>query len=273
MVLAAMMQSWLWGYQEDMQYETLLDFSGKVVLVTGGSRGIGATVAEAFAAHGANIVINSVGGNIEGPLNTISRLKSYGVEARWIQGDVSKEETGKILVDNTVKEFGRLDTLVHCAGITDDDLIARMTGERWKRVIETNLSSGFYVGQAAVRQMQRQREGSLVFISSISAHGNPGQASYAASKAGIEGLMRTFAVEYMNLKRPIRANAIACGLVNTDMANKLNVEQREAILKLMPLGRMIEPEEVANVALFLASPMASAINGTIIDVDGGMLRR
>ncbi len=256
-----------------MIVENPLNLKGKVVLVTGGSRGIGAAVAEVFAVHGANIVINSVGRDTEQPIKTVRQLESHGVVAQWIQEDVSQERTGMLLVDAVVKMFNRLDVLVHCAGITDDDLIARMTGERWRKVIETNLSSGFYVGKAAARQMQRQKEGSLIFISSVSAHGNPGQASYAASKAGTEGLMRCFAVEYMSQKRPIRSNAIACGLVNTDMAHKLNDGQREAILNLMPLGRIIEPEEVANVALFLGSPMASAINGAIIDVDGGMLRR
>lgn len=253
--------------------DRLLDLSGRIAVVTGGSRGIGKAVAEKLGKHGANVVISSTERSKHEALEVVGRIESFGQRGLWVPGDIAKEGTGKQIIDAVVSQFGRLDILVHCAGITDDDLFMRLTGERWRRVIETNLSSGFYMAQPAARQMIRQKEGAMVFVSSVSAHGNPGQASYAASKAGLEGLMRTLAVECMSLKRPIRVNAVACGLVNTDMARKLTEEQRERIISISPLGRLIEPEEVASPILFLVSPMASAINGTILDIDGGILRR
>ena len=242
-------------------------------VITGGSRGIGRAVAEKLGRHGANVVISSTERSEREALEVVGTIESFGQKALWVPGDISKEETGKKLVAATVDQFKRLDILVHNAVINDDDLFLRLTGERWRRVIDTNLSSGFYVGLPAIKQMVRQKEGAVVFVSSVSAHGNPGQASYAASKAGLEGLMRTLAVECMSTKRPIRTNAVACGLVNTDMARRLTEEQRTALIGMSPLGRLIEPEEVANVIAFLASPMASAINGIVLDIDGGMLRR
>lgn len=253
--------------------ENLLDLTGKVALVTGGSRGIGAAVAEKLAQHGANVVISSTERSEHGALEVVGKIEGFGQKGLWIPGDISKEETGKQLVAATVDRFKRLDILVHCAGITDDDLFLRLTGERWRRVIETNLSSGFYVGQPAMKQMLKQKEGAMVFVSSIVAHGNKGQMSYGVSKAGLEGLVRGFAAECMSLKRPIRTNGVALGLVNTDMAATLTNGQIAAFINVSPLGRIIETEEVANPILFLVSPMASAINGTILDIDGGMLRR
>ena len=256
-----------------MPTENPLSLDGEVALVTGGSRGIGAAVAEKFASQGANIVINSTEKSRSRAEELVERLKSFGVETLWIPGDISQEGTGKHLVDQTVEYFGRLGILVHCAGITEDDLFIKMTGDRWRKVIDTNLNSAFYVAQPALRQMQKQREGSVIFLSSVVAHGNAGQANYAASKAGLEGLMRSLALEYANPKRAIRVNAISAALVNTDMAKNLKEEQRTKIISMTPIGRVIEAEEVASVALFLASSMASAITGAIIDVDGGMLRR
>lgn len=255
--------------------ENLLDLTGKVALVTGGNRGIGKAIAEKFAQHGANVVISSTGSeqSRQSAHEVLQAIEGFGQEGLWFPGDISLEETGKGLVEQTVDKFKRLDILVHNAGINDDDLFMRLTGERWRRVIDTNLNSAFYVAQPALRQMQRQREGSVVFLSSVVAHGNRGQANYAASKAGLEGLMRSLALEYASPRKSIRVNAISAALVNTHMAQRLTDEQREHILSRTPIGRVIEPEEVANAALFLVSPMASAITGTIIDVDGGMLRR
>ncbi len=249
------------------------ELPGKIAIVTGGSRGIGRGIALKLAQEGATVVINSTEGSRELVGEVIKTMKGYGVDGLWVPGDISQEETGERLVAETVEHFGRLDILVHNAGITDNDFAIRTTGERWRRVIETNLSSGFYVGKPAYIQMNRQREGVALFVSSVVAHGNAGQASYAASKSGLEGLMRGLAVEYMSLKRPIRANAVAFGGVKTDMVEKLTDEQREALIKATPLGRLITIEEASEVALFLVSPRSAIINGAVIDADGGMLRR
>lgn len=253
--------------------ENYLELEGKVAIVTGGSRGIGAAIARGLAREGVKVVINSTGGSGIMAGEVIRDVEAVGAEGLWVPGDVSQEETGKNLVSQTVERFGRLDILIHNAGITDNDLMIRMTGERWRKVIETNLNSAFYVTQPALRQMQRQREGVILFVSSVSAHGNPGQASYSAAKAGLEGLMRTIAVEYMSQRRPIRANAIAFGAVDTNMIKELPEETKEKLVSLMPLGRLITPEEAANVAIFLVSPRSKIINGAVIDADGGMLRR
>lgn len=250
-----------------------IDLQGKTAIVTGGSRGIGRAIALRFAKEGANVVINSTEGSKQLATEVIAAIEEHGVKGLWIPGDVSLEETGQELVDETVKQFGRLDILVHNAGITDNELFARMTGERWRKVIETNLNSGFYIGQPALRQMSKQREGAILFVSSVSAHGNPGQASYSASKAGLEGLMRTLAVEYMSLRRPIRVNAVAFGAVDTDMVNKLTTEQQGKLISHTPLARLITVEEAANVAVWLVSPQSMIVNGVVLDADGGMLRR
>ena len=174
-------------------------------------------------------------------------------------------------MDQTVKRFGGLDILVNNAGITTDGLLIRMSEEQWDHVMGTNLKGVFLVTQSALIQMRRQkREGSVIFVSSISAHGNPGQANYSASKGGVESFMRTVAAEYAS--SGIRANAIACGLVETDMTTKLKEEQKQAILGLTPINRLLQPDEIANVALFLASKMSSSITGEVINADGGMRR-
>ncbi len=249
------------------------DLLGKIAIVTGASRGIGRAIAEKLAEHGANIVIASTKESKKQAAEVLSVIRSYGQEGLWISGDLSKEKKGADLIQNTLDVFRRIDILVHCAGINSDELMVKMSGDIWRRVIQTNLDSAFYVSKPAVNQMVKQKEGSIVFVSSISAHGTPGQANYAASKAGIEGLMRTMAVEYMSARRPIRTNAVACGLVDTDMATRLSDEQRVAIISGSPLGRIITPVEVAEVVTFLASPKASAVNGAIWDIDGGTLRR
>lgn len=254
-----------------------LELEGKVALVTGGSRGIGAAIARGLVAEGARVVINSTESSRESAERLVDDITSTDkfdvTPILWIPGDISQESTGKFLVDETVKRFRKLDILIHSAGITDNDLLMRMNGDRWRKVIETNLSSGFYVAQPAIRQMSRQREGTILFISSVAAHGNPGQASYSAAKAGLEGLMRTIAVEYMSEKRPIRANAIAFGAVDTDMVRELPEQAREKLVSMTPLGRLITPEEAADAALLLVSPRSKIINGAVIDADGGMLRR
>lgn len=253
--------------------ENYLELEGKVAIVTGGSRGIGAAIARGLAREGVKVVINSTEGSKALAEEVISDVEAAGTEGLWVPGDISQEETGNNLVSQTVGRFGRLDVLINNAGITDNDLVMRMTGKRWRGVIETNLSSAFYVSQPALRQMQRQREGVILFVSSVLAHGNPGQASYSAAKAGLEGLMRTIAVEYMSARRPIRANAIAFGAVDTDMVRELPEETRERLVGFMPLGRLITPGEAADVAIFLVSPRSRIINGAVIDADGGMLRR
>lgn len=250
-------------------YSRQLD--GQVALITGGSRGIGRAIAEKFASQGASVVINSTENSRPQAEEVVEKIILEGGNALYIAGDVSQFSTGRNLVEQTVKSFGGIDILVSNAGITADNLLMRMSEDQWDRVINTNLTGAGAVSKYTLFQMLRQkRGGSLIYISSVVAHGNPGQANYAASKAGVEGLMRTAAVEGSAFG--VRANAIACGFVETDMTDKLKEEQKEALKGLTLLRRALQPDEIANVALFLASKMSSSITGEVVNADGGMRR-
>lgn len=256
-----------------------IDLSRKVAVVTGASRGIGREIALTLASAGANVVVNATENSRDRLEDVVATITLYGQAALYeegkepfyVAGDISKEEVANSLVSQTIERFGHLDIVVSNAGINADGLLMRMSSEQWHKPLDTNLDAAFYLTKPAVIQMRRQRSGSLIYVSSVSAHGNPGQANYAASKAGLEGFMRSVALEYAS--SGIRANAIACGPVDTDMTRNLKEEQREALVKMIPLGRILLAEEVANTALFLASDLSSGITGTVIDVDGGMLRR
>lgn len=256
-----------------------IDLSGKVALVTGASRGIGRETALTLARAGANVVVSATENSRDLLESIVAEINSYGQvafyeegkEPFYICGDISQEEVATSVVNETIKRFEHLDVVVSNAGVNADGLLMRMSSEQWHKPLDTNLDAAFYLTKPAVIQMRRQRSGSLIYVSSVSAHGNPGQANYAASKAGLEGFMRSVALEYAS--SGIRANAIACGPVDTDMTRNLKDEQREALVKMVPLGRILLAEEVANTALFLASDLSSGITGAVIDVDGGMLRR
>lgn len=252
-----------------------INLEGKVALVTGASRGIGEAVAKKLAQAGADIALNSTPNSVDQLGAVANEIQGMGHRSVAISGDLSISGFAASLVDRAVEAMGRLDILVHNAGIVRDNLLVRMKPEEWYDVMRTNLDSGFFLSQDAIKQMRQQRSsGNILFISSVVAHGHAGQANYAASKSGLEGLMRSIADEYAaNDDRRIRSNAIACALVDTDMGNRLTDKQKEAAVDRMPIGRIIKADEVANTALFLVSDFSSPITGAIIDVDGGLLRR
>lgn len=242
------------------------DIKGQVVLITGSGQGIGRAIAEKFAAHGANIVISDI--NPETAKNTAAEIAAYGVETLAVACDVSNKEQVDRMFAQTVEKWGKVDTLVNNAGITMDGLLIQMKEEQWLKVLQVNLFSAFLCSQAAVNVMRKVRKGSLISISSIAAHGNPGQANYSASKAGLIALSNTIAREYAS--RNIRSNCIAPGFIKTAMTDKMDDKYKEPILKAIPLARIGEPEDIANAALFLASNLSSYITGQVLDVNGGL---
>ena len=238
------------------QFATL---EGKLALVTGASRGIGRAIAVALAASGADVVIGYRSGKSE------AEQLAAELGARAVQADVSSPEDAKRLVD----EAGDVDVLVNNAGLTRDGLLARMSDDDWRTVIDTNLSSVFYTCRAVTRPMMKKRAGSIVNISSVvGVHGNWGQTNYAASKAGIIGFTKSLARELGS--RNIRANVVAPGYVKTQLTDVLPEEATAAMIQNTPLGRVAEPEEVAGAVRFLASDDASFITGEVLLVDGGL---
>jgi 3-oxoacyl-[acyl-carrier protein] reductase len=233
--------------------------AGKTALVTGGSRGIGRAIAAELARGGASVVVGFHSASEEA-----SSLADE-IGGRAIQADVSSAEDAKRLVE----EAGELDILVNNAGLTRDGLLARMSDDDWRTVIETNLSSIFYTCRAVTRPMMRERAGSIVNISSIvGLHGNFGQTNYGASKAGIIGFTKSLARELGS--RGVRANVVAPGYVKSRLTDVLPEEATGAMLANTPLGRLGEPEDVAAAVRFLCSDEASYITGEVLLVDGGL---
>jgi len=232
---------------------------GKTALVTGASRGIGRAIAEELARAGASVVLGYRSGKDE------AEGLAAELGGRAVQADVSSPEEAKRLVE----EAGDLDILVNNAGLTRDGVLARMSDEDWRTVIETNLSSVFYTCRAVTRGMMKRRAGSIVNVSSIvGVHGNWGQTNYAASKAGIIGFTKSLAHELGS--RGVRANVVAPGYVKTQLTEVLPQEATAAMLAATPLGRLGEPEDVAGAVRFLCSDDASFITGEVVLVDGGM---
>ena len=232
---------------------------GKNALVTGASRGIGRAIAVELAAAGAGVVVGYRSGQEE------AEALAAEIGGRAIQADVSSAEDARRLVE----EAGDLDILVNNAGLTRDGLLARMSDDDWRTVIDTNLSSVFYTCRAVTRPMMKKRAGSIVNISSIvGVHGNWGQTNYAASKAGIIGFTKSLARELGS--RNVRANVVAPGYVKTQLTDVLPEEATEAMLTNTPLGRLGEPEDVAGAVRFLCSDAASFITGEVLLVDGGL---
>ncbi|KYC59281.1 MULTISPECIES: 3-oxoacyl-[acyl-carrier-protein] reductase [Heyndrickxia] len=241
----------------------------KVALVTGASRGIGREIALAFAASGAHIAVNYAG-NAEKAEEVANAVRSFGVEAFAIRADVSNETEVQEMFRQVLEKFGKLDILVNNAGITRDNLLMRMKEAEWDAVIDTNLKGVFLCTKAAARPMMKQRSGKIINIASVvGISGNPGQANYTAAKAGAIGLTKTAARELAS--RGITVNAIAPGMIETDMTDKLPEDIKEGMLGQIPLSRFGKPEDVAKAALFLASGSSDYITGQTIRVDGGMV--
>lgn len=241
---------------------------GKIALVTGAAKGIGRAIALALAADGATVVVN-YNGSREKAEQTLEEIKKLGSQGMVYQCNVADIKAADAMIKDIISTYGRLDILVNNAGITRDNLIMRMSEEDFDAVISANLKGCFNTIKAASRQMLKQREGRIINITSVSGIlGNAGQANYSASKAGIIGLTKTMAREMAS--RGITVNAIAPGFVETDMTQVLSDRVKEAATAQIPLGRFGKPEDIANMAAYLASEKASYITGQIISVDGGM---
>ncbi|NMO13333.1 3-oxoacyl-[acyl-carrier-protein] reductase [Pyxidicoccus fallax] len=244
-------------------------FKDKVVLVTGGSRGIGRACALAFAKAGASTVVISYAGNEAAAQETVGMLQAAGAKAEALKFDVADTAACSSAVEGIVKTHGRLDVLVNNAGVAVDGLVMRVKDEDWDKQLDTNLKGAFALIRAASRPMMKQRGGAIINISSVVGEmGNGGQVAYSASKAGLIGLTKSVAKELAS--RNIRVNAVTPGFIGTDMVSHLDDELRQKMLGGIPLGRLGNPEEVAGAVLFLASDAASYITGESLKVNGGM---
>ncbi len=244
-----------------------MDFRGQVAMVTGGARGIGRTIAGHLAKKGANLAIADV--SEDAAREAAGELASTGVKTIALKLDVSKSDQVAKAFEGVIKEFGRVDILINNAGITRDGLVLRMKEEDWDAVININLKGVFLCSKEAVKLMVKQKYGRIVNIASVVAFmGNPGQANYSASKAGIVGLTKTIAKEYAS--RGVTANAVAPGFISTAMTDALAENVRQEMLKSIPVGKFGTVDDVANAVTFLASPEAGYITGHVIHVNGGM---
>lgn len=241
---------------------------GKTALVTGASRGIGRAIALRLASEGADIAF-TYGRSEEKAQELASELEALGRKVLMISSDARDFSAAHKVVEQVMSEFGRIDILVNNAGLTRDGLLLRMTEDQWDEVVEVNLKSVFNYSHAVMPVMARQRGGSIISISSVVGEaGNAGQSNYCASKAGIIGFTKSIAKEMG--PRGIRANCVAPGFILTDMTSVLSDELREQYVKSIPMRRAGTPEDVASVALFLASDLSSYVSGQVIDVSGAM---
>ena len=242
--------------------------SGKTAVVTGASRGIGRAIAEKLAAEGAFVVIN-YNGSKEAAETVLAGIRAAGGDGCVMQCNVSDFAACEAWMKEILALYGKIDILVNNAGITKDGLLMGMSEEAFDRVIETNLKGTFNCIRFAARPMIRQKSGCIINMASVvGVHGNAGQCNYSASKAGMIGLAKSIAQELGS--RGIRANAIAPGFIITDMTAKLSDEVKAEWAKKIPLRRGGTPEDVANIALFLASDLSAYVSGQVIQVDGGM---
>lgn len=243
--------------------------SGKNALVTGASKGIGRAIAIRFAEEGANVAFTYLS-SVEQGEALEKELEGKGVKAKGFRSDASDFTAAEQLINDTVAELGSLDILVNNAGITQDNLLMRMTEEMWDKVINVNLKSCFNTVKAVTRTMMKQKAGSIINISSVvGVKGNAGQANYAASKAGMIGFTKSVALELGS--RNIRSNAVAPGFIETEMTAALDEKTVQSWRDGIPLKRGGDPEDVANLCVFLGSDMSTYITGQVLNVDGGML--
>ncbi|MDY0103119.1 MAG: 3-oxoacyl-[acyl-carrier-protein] reductase [Lentimicrobium sp.] len=241
---------------------------GKTALVTGGARGIGKAIAMRFAAEGANVAFSDLNYD-ENAKAMEQEITALGVKGKAYASDASSYEGSDKLINDVMADFGSIDVLVNNAGITRDGLLMRMTEADWDLVIKVNLKSIFNMTKAVQRVMLKQRSGSIINMSSVvGLSGNAGQSNYSASKAGLIGFTKSMAQELGS--RNIRCNAIAPGFIETDMTAKLPEDVRKTWIEGIPLKRGGKPDDVADVALFLASPLSSYVTGQVISVCGGM---
>jgi len=241
----------------------------KSVIITGGSRGIGKAIAEKFAQNGANLAITCIKISDES-LNLVKNLESFGVKAKAYESDASDFESALKLAENVFNDFGSIDVLVNNAGITKDNLLLRMSEEDFNDVMKVNMNSVFNNTKAVLRQMLKQKNGSIINLSSVvGVKGNAGQSNYSSSKAAIIGFTKSVALELGS--RNIRCNAIAPGFIETEMTRALQEDQINEWAESIPLKRSGKAEDVANTSLFLASDMSSYITGQVMNVCGGML--
>jgi len=248
----------------------MFDLAGKTALVTGGSRGLGRAIALAFATQGADVAIN-YRGNAEAADAVAAEITGAGRRAVTIQGDTSQgREAAEAIVKAALDGLGSVDILVNNAGITRDNLLMRMDGDEWDAVIDTNLSGPFWMTRAIARPMLKARAGRIINMSSAAGRmGNPGQANYAAAKAGLIGLTKTTARELAS--RGITCNAIAPGLIETDLTADMPPAATEALISLTPLGHLGTVEDVAAAAVYFASDEAAYVTGQVLGVDGGIV--
>lgn len=244
---------------------------GKVSIVTGAARGIGAAIAVTLAQHGSDVAFTYVSdSSAEKAASLEAQLIALGVKAKAYKSNAGVYEECEVLVNDVLKEFGKIDVCVNNAGISKDNLLLRMTSEQWDEVMDINLKSVFNMTKQVIRPMMKAKSGSIINMSSIvGVRGNAGQSSYAASKAGIIGFSKSVALELGS--RNIRCNAIAPGFIETDMTHYLkDGEGANEFLKKIPLGRFGSAEEIANTTLFLASDMSSYITGQVLSACGGL---
>jgi len=247
-----------------------LDFTGKVVLVTGSSQGIGAVIATEFAKHHAVVVLNyPTEKEMPSAQTVLESLLPFSPSSIALQADVRSAESVENMIQTIIKQFGKIDILINNAGITKDQLLIRMSDAEWQSVIDINLTGTFQCSRAAIKEMMKKRYGRIISISSIiGLTGNAGQANYSASKAGIIGLTKTIAREYGS--RNITANCIAPGYIQTPLTDQLAENVKQACLEKVYIKRFGLPADIANAALFLASDLADYMTGQVLVLDGGL---
>ncbi len=251
-----------------MGYEFSDDFRGKVVIVTGGARGIGREIALAFASYGAKVAICDL--NEEALKESAQDIEKSGGESLFVIANVVDDKDVQSVIDKVVDKWGRVDILVNNAGITRDSLLLRMKEEDWDAVLAVNLKGIFLMTRSVAKVMVKQRSGKIINIASVvGVMGNVGQANYSASKGGVIAFTKTVAKELAS--RGINVNAVAPGFIKTKMTEVLSEEVKKRLMDNIPLRRLGEPRDVANACLFLASSLADYITGQTILVDGGMV--